>query len=394
MSDLKEAVKINIGLIGTGGRSVAYVPLCLSDIRENVRIKAIADIDPEKMKSYSSKYFSQDNQPEFYTDYSLMLDDEEIDAVIICTPDTMHREMAIAALNKGKHILLEKPMATTIEDSIAIYGESLKQDLVFRLGFVLRYTGVYKKIKELVASGVLGKIITVEAKEQLGYLHGASFFRRWHRFKKNNGGFLNAKCSHDMDILNWIIEDEPLYVSAFGGRGYFNRKDGASDACTDCRLRFGCRYYYKYSDYGAFNCTENICPFNVEKDIVDHEVVNIEYCKGVTACFTVTMLSAEATRKMAVFGSEATLYADFAKGVIEVKHIRPADAETYTMSPASSGHGGGDEILYCDFIDAIRNEAQTGKSDARAGMLSTLMALAAEKSMEQRKVINIQDLVF
>lgn len=393
MTKAKDVKKVNIGLIGTGGRSVAYVPLCLSEIRENVSIRAIADIDGEKMQSYSGKYFAQDLQPAHYTDYNLMLADEAINAVIICTPDTTHREIAIAALKKGKHILLEKPMATTIEDDIAIYEESLRHDTVFRMGFVLRYTKVYKKIKELAQSGRLGRIITVEAKETLGYLHGASFFRRWHRFKKNNGGFLNAKCSHDMDILNWIVADEPFFVSAFGGRSYFNLKEDAAESCTDCKLRFGCRYSYKSSDYGDYNCMEAICPFNAEKDIADHEVVNIEYRNGVTASFTVSTLSAEATRTMVIFGSEATLNADFSKGIIEVKYISPADSELYRMDTVSSGHGGGDEALYCDFIDSIRKESEKNRSDARAGMLSTLVALSAEISMEQRKVINLGELL-
>jgi Predicted dehydrogenases and related proteins len=392
MADLKEQKKINIGLIGTGGRSVAYSDICLSGIRENVCIRAIADIDMEKMKGYSAKYFTQSNQPVLYTDYNRMLDDA-IDTVIICTSDTTHKDIAIAALKKEKNILLEKPMATTVADNVAIYEESMKHNVVFRLGFVLRYTNFYRKIKELVSKGTLGQIIAVEAKEQLGYLHGASFFRRWHRFKKNNGGFLNAKCSHDMDILNWIINDEPLYVSAFGGRSYFNHKEGAAGKCVECKLRSSCRYFYKSDDYGDYNCTENICPFNSEKDIVDHEVVNIEYGKGVKASFTVSTLSAEATRTMVIFGSEATLNADFAKGVIQVKYIYPKNEETYLIDNTNSGHGGGDKELYCDFIDTIRDEAEVNRSEARDGLLSTLIALSAEISMEQRKVINIQDLL-
>lgn len=386
-------IVVNVGIIGTGARATAYAQLCTSDIREDVFVKALSDIDMEKMKLFSARYFGAGTAPELYEDYNELLDDGGIDAVFICTPDTTHREIAIAALKKGKHILLEKPLATTFEDCVQIYAESLKYDSVFRMGFVLRYTDIYSKIKEIVDSGELGKLISMEAKETLGYVHAGSFFRRWHRFRKNNGGFLNAKCSHDMDLLNWIAGAEPVYVSAFGSRTYFYKRDGAAARCRECRLKNDCRYYFKSEAFGAFSSVEDLCVYNSEKDIVDHEVVNIEYEDGLTACFTVTMLSAEANRTMTVFGSDATLHADFAGGTIAVKYIRPRRDATYSFNDAEYGHGGGDRGIYENFIDSIRTDRHTMKSDARAGLLSTAIALAAEICMEEKKVIDLRSIL-
>lgn len=384
---------MNIGIIGTGARSIAYLKVCLSDIRENVHVKALAEIDEEKLKQYVKEYLKSENMPDLYTDYNGLLDDETIDAVIICTPDITHREIAVAAMKKNKHILLEKPFATTLEDSIAIYNESIKHNIVFRLGFVLRYTAVYSKIKEIVSRGDLGQLISIEAKETLGYLHGGSFFRRWHRFKKNNGGFLNAKCSHDMDLLNWIASTEPAYVSAFGSRTFFNSKKDAAEKCSECKIKHSCRYQYKSEHYGLFSPIKDLCVYNAEKDIVDHEVVNIEYNNGITASFTVTMLSAEANRTMVIFGTEATLYADLENAVVKVKYIEPKDEIVYKLDTISVGHGGGDQGIYRNFIDSIRSGKYEDKNDALAGLLSTGIAIAGEISMEEKKVVNIRELI-
>lgn len=390
--------KINLGIIGTGGRSTAYADQCISGMRENVCIKAMADINTEKLKGYSLKYFPDNDGPNLYGDFKEMLDKEDIDAVIICTPDWTHKSIAIYSLERGMHVLLEKPIATTIEDSIEIYRESLKRNKVFKLGFVLRYTPFYRKIKQLVADGELGKIITVEAKETLGYIHAGSFFRRWHCFKKNNGGFLNAKCSHDMDILNWIIDAKPSYVSAFGSRTYFNERQGAAMNCKDCDFINSCRYAYKAKEYegihSQFQASEGTCVFNSEKDIVDHEVVIIEYENNITASFTVSMLSAEANRTMTIFGTEATLAADFSKGTIDIKYILPKNEMTLKIDSTEAGHGGGDQNILVDFIDLIRrNDTGSASNDGKAGMMSSLIALAAEKCLENRETINLSYVV-
>ncbi len=384
---------MNVAIIGTGSRSTAFTEMCLSGIRGDVAVKALVDIDVEKMRRYSKFYYSEADSPNLYSDYQGMLENEEIDAVFICASDTAHKDIAIACMKKEKHVFLEKPMATTLDDCFAIYAESMRHDRIFRMGFVMRHTNLYVRIKEIVDSGALGQLISVEAKEMMGHLHAGSFFRRWHRFSKNNGGFLNAKCSHDMDILNWIIGDEPVWLSAFGSRSFFNPKQDAAEKCADCGLKHSCKYFYKPEDYGNFNCVEDICVFNCEKDIVDHEVVNLEYRNQVTASFTVSMFGDRATRTMILFGTEATLYADLAGLSITVGRLFPHDVVTYQFSAADSGHGGGDRGIFTDFIDSVASGGKEDRSDARAGLLGSVMAIAAETSMRTKQVMNLQELL-
>jgi predicted dehydrogenase len=382
---------MNIGIIGTGARASVYADLCGSDIRGGVLVKALADTDRDRMERFAEKHFKSICIPDMYTDYSLLLDDGSIDAVIICTPDTTHAMIAVETLKHEKHILLEKPLATTIEDCKAVYIESLRHGKVFRMGFVLRYTDIYKKIKEIIMGGELGGIISMEAKEMLGYIHAGSFFRRWHRFSKNNGGFLNAKCSHDLDLMNWMADSDPITVFAAGGRSYFNKRDDAAEKCDVCMLKKTCRYFYRHDDLDPYGYVEDICVFNSDKDIVDHETVSIRYENGITAGFTVSMLSSEADRTMIIFGSDATLFADFARRKIEVRSIYPEGIKIYDYFENVSGHGGGDEGIYIDFIDSIRSGKQDRINYARAGLMSSAIALAGEVSMKEKRAVDLPD---
>jgi len=209
---------MKVGIIGTGGRSLAYLDI-LRQMQQQTG--ALCDINRERLDTYRQVHLPDLDPGRAYLDYHDLLSDPTIDLVLICTPDTTHREIALSAAQAGKAMLLEKPVATTPSDVMAVY-EGLKNYTrpVF-LGFVLRYAPFYRQIKAMVQSGILGGIVTIRAQEMLDTRHASSFFRRWHRFSTNNGGLMNAKCCHDLDILNWLLEGEPVAVSAFGGNRVF-----------------------------------------------------------------------------------------------------------------------------------------------------------------------------
>lgn len=390
--------EINVGIIGGGERGMIYLRLSLSGIREGVHVKALADPDVDKMKSLAGTFYKEANTepPRFYGDYREMLDHEDINAVFISSSDTTHKEIFLDVVSRGKHILLEKPLATTIEDCFEIYKASVGYSKVIKLGFVLRYTGFYKKIKEIIEKGDLGKIISIEAREILGVPHAGSYFRRWHRFKKNNGGFVNAKCSHDIDLLNWMVDSEPAYVSAFGSRIFFNKKDGAAQECKNCDLKHECKYLAvelppDAPDY-YWHTQKDYCVFNSEKDIVDHEILTIEYANGVTAAFIANMFGDRDRRSMTINGSEAELKADLTEGTIQITNIYPKYTQTYKIEKGTGGHSGGDEGLFKCFIDAIQKDDVTdGANEVKRGLLSSLVAMSGETSMEEKRVIDVRE---
>ncbi len=382
---------MNFAIIGTGGRSLAYLGLLQKMAGHEV--VALCDTDSLRLEAYRAAHFPHGGPQLVSTRYQDILSDGSVDAVLICTPDTTHREIAVAASAGSKTILLEKPVATTaadvraLEQALGSYGGSIY------LGFVLRYTTLYQKIHSTVRAGSLGSIVTVSARETLDPRHAGSFFRRWHRFSKNNGGLMNAKCSHDLDLLGWIIGDEPALVSAFGGRRVFLPRPGVPDRCEACPEYGSCPYAFPYEYYkdnfGSFHSLSDLCVYNSDKDIVDHECLMIRYQGGVVAQFELCLFGAEENRTMEIHGTKATLYADFARQSITVIKL-DSTMETVLAGPGLDGHGGGDEGLLTDLIDS----AERGKkvNHIRAGCLATLVALAGEKSMATGSTVALQDI--
>jgi len=389
---------INLAVIGTGARATAYIQPATLKMRPDVRIIALCDTNKSRLEAFRDKWFQDENPPCLYTDYMDVLRDSAVDGVIITTPDTTHRELAVAAFNHGKHVMLEKPIATTVEDAVAIYrAREAHPELAFRVGFTLRHAPFYAQIKKLLEDKAIGDIVTIEAKEALDKRHAASFFRRWHRYKVNNGGFMNAKCSHDLDILTWLVGEKPLYMSSFGSRSYFVPNSKAASNCRNCPLVYECKYAITEEPaYWPEPDRWDACPFNADGDIVDRQVLNIEYSGGAVASFTVTMLSAEpaSNRTICIHGTEGSLEGNLHSGLITLHKTYPDITQTYDVTKAGSGgHGGGDPRLFCSFADAIRTGEKLETGDALGGVYASVLAIGSLDAMEQHKVIDVQALI-
>ena len=224
---------MNIGIIGTGARSTDYLKLLLEhpDFQSH-RVTALCDCDEGRLEAYAGFFFGETG-PALYTDYRRLLADAEVQAVLITTPDGAHLEIALAAMEAGKHILLEKPMECSAARALALSEKGRTYTKTLMMGFVLRYAAVYERVQSLLRDGAVGDIVTVQAAEKLGYRHAASFMRRWHRFTENSGGMMNTKCCHDMDILRVLIGSDAAAVYAEGDRRFFVPKEGAAAHCRD-----------------------------------------------------------------------------------------------------------------------------------------------------------------
>ena len=378
---------MKIGIIGTGARSTNYLKLLLEDaqFREH-SVAALCDCDARRLEAYS-RFFFPEEPPACYTDYRQLLADETIDTVLITTPDGAHLEIALAAMEAGKHILLEKPMECSAARARALYEHGRSYTKTLMMGFVLRYSAVYARVQEMLRSGAVGDIVSVQAAEKLGYRHAASFMRRWHRFSKNSGGMMNTKCCHDMDILRVLIGGQAVSVFAEGGRRFFVPREGRAQHCRDCAHRDDCVYAFDYTDYGSptrFSCEEDLCVYNSEKDVVDGESMLVRYDNGVVAQFELCMFSGEPTRKLAIHGTRATLEADFRRSRIRLLPLGPGDEVTIELQEPLSGHGGGDEALLREFFDSCEGEPVNQAAD---GLAATLTALAGEISMQQGRPV-------
>lgn len=220
------ADKIRLGLIGTGSRGSGLATL----IREmsDFELVACCDIIPENLQKGLSLAAKN---AKGYADYRKLLDDKSIDAVVIATPLYMHYPMAVAALQAGKHIYLEKSMTYDIPQAIDLVKKVKASGLVFQIGYQYRYYGLYHRVKEIMKENWLGKITHFECQYNRNSnwrfpVKDAKMERaiNWRMYREYCGGPLSELCAHEIDVVNYLTDSRPVKVVGLGGINYW--KDG------------------------------------------------------------------------------------------------------------------------------------------------------------------------
>ncbi len=365
---------MKILLIGSGNRAKAYAKYLKSEIA------FVSDVIKEKAEMLIREY-SLENASALQ-DYKACL---IADAIIIAVPDYNHEEVFNWAIGQNVPLLLEKPVAVTRGSLERIYSKGANYQKSIILGFTLRYTFMYRKILELLKQKTIGEVITVEAAEMLEPVHAAKFFRRWHRFEKNSGGFLNTKCSHDMDMIHQVAPGRPLYISSFGSNKIFKPGKGV-DICTEaCSEYKNCRFVDK-NIYKFSTADPSLCPYKVDSDIVDHQVIAMEFDSGATVVFTVTMHSDKGDRHVHIHGTAGSIKASFYDQKVYLLKTGEEDRIFVPESTAGS-HGGGDALLCSNFLDCIRGKSS--ENQLEDGIMASVMALAADESRKNGKVIDM-----
>ncbi len=245
-------------LIGAGERGAkSYAPYAHL-YPEKLEFVAVAEPIAERRIDFGKEFSIP---PEYqFEDWQPLLDLPALgEAALICTQDWQHAEPALAAMRAGYHILLEKPMANKVQDCRQIIAVSLETQRQVHICHVLRYTPHFQKMRELVQSGVLGQIVDVDHRENVSYWHMAhSYVRGNWRSKEKTSPMILAKCCHDFDILDWVLDQSPYKLSSFGELSHFkaeNAPQGAPMRCLDgCPSSETCPYYapYIYQDMIPF----------------------------------------------------------------------------------------------------------------------------------------------
>ncbi|MDE2898069.1 MAG: Gfo/Idh/MocA family oxidoreductase, partial [Chloroflexota bacterium] len=229
--------RLRFGIIGTGGRGLGSFARGLrNDFPDQADIVALSDMDPVRL-ALGAKHFEVDRTD---TDPSVVLDNPEVDVVVITTPDATHANYAVAALEAAKHVICEKPIATTIDDCNRIRDTARRSPGGFMTGFVLRYVPFYDRMHQAIVNGEIGDPRLVQMTDNRD---GAGYFRRWHRLRANSGGLLVHKSCHALDIAGWMLGARPLSVSATGGVAVFTPKDWAGERCLTCDAADTCPEY-------------------------------------------------------------------------------------------------------------------------------------------------------
>lgn len=389
---------MKLGIIGLGARAAVYSNRLISnpEFKEHT-VVATCDIDETRLEYFTNAHFGkQEKLPTKYLDWKDLLDDPEVEGILITTPDHAHMEIALAAMEKGLPMILEKPIEAAPERAVEIYKAGKDYDKTLALGFVLRYTNFYEKIKEIIDSGELGELVTLTASENLDKTHSSSYFRRWHRFGKFSGGMMNTKCCHDIDILRFVTGGEMKSIVAFGSNSFYvpEAKKDAAEHCKDCNYKDECIYSFNYRNYESpyrWNCEEDLCIYNCEKDVFDRHTMIIEYESGLLANFELVMFSGAETRLITIHGTKATLEGDFTEMTIKITPLdKTKEITTIKLPPATSGHGGGDDHLLHEFFDSASGKSET-INHSYDGFVATLAALAADISARERRIVSMDE---
>ena len=345
------------------------------------------------------------------------------DGVIIATPDALHVEPAIGFAERGYHLLLEKPMAPSADDCRRIVAAVHQRGVMLAVCHVLRYTRYTEQLKALLDSGRIGDLVSLAHLEPVGYWHQAHSFVRgnWGNEARSSSMLLQKSC-HDLDWIRHVMGRRCERVSSFGSLAHFRRDQqpvGAADRCLDCGVEASCaysapRFYLGRVRGGHTGWPVDVitddrteagvtaalrtgpygrCVYACDNDVVDHQVVNLEFAGGATASFTMTAFTRQRDRETRIFGTRGELFGNGT--TIELHDFLTDRTETVSTDRASdgsiaTGHGGGDDRLMAQFVAAIalRDPSQI-HSGADDSLETHLMVFAAEAARRDGRVVAV-----
>lgn len=377
-SSLKEAV--NIGLIGCGGRLNGVVEALLkNDVEHRLRVLAAYDPDPVAQQT-AQKIFGMDCQ--IRSSEEALVNDPNLDWVMIGSWNCHHARQAVLALNAGKNVFCEKPLAMTLEDCIAIREAVRQSDRMFAFGLVLRYSPHYRKLAELVHSGAIGEVISFEFNETLDFNHGGYIFGNWRRERRNAGTHLLEKCCHDIDLANWLVGSLPVRAASFGGRDFFKPSQAGH------RERIGPNEK-GVAPYATWPAPNNVDPFGGGADIFDNQVAILEYANGVRGMFHTNCNAGIPERRFYICGTEGALRADVLTGGIELQKIGWNSRIEFIDVGVKGGHGCGDEVMAAALVETLlRGTAPLASVDD--GLKSAIAAFGIDEAADTGRVVDLR----
>ena len=411
---------VTILIIGAGSRGGAYSSFA-EKFPDEAKVVGVAEPRDWYREDLAKRHgIPTENS---FTDWKEAAQRERFaDAVVVATQDAMHVAPAVAFAQKGYHMLLEKPMAPDAEGCRSIVEAVLDAGIIFAVGHVLRYTAYTRTMKKVVGEGRIGEVVSIEHLEPVGYWHQAhSFVRGNWRNETESSSMLLAKSCHDIDWLRHIVGKPCRQVSSFGSLKHFRREEmpeGASERCIDCDVEAECPYsakrlYLDAAHEGRTGWPLDVvvpevnpvtiaqalregpygrCVYACDNDVVDHQVVILEYDGGSTASFTMTAFNQGSGRKTRIFGTHGEIEGDSSE--IRLFDFRTKEWETIdtNASDASiiSGHGGGDFGLMGSFIEAVANRDPSRILSGPQETLEThLTVFAAEEARKAGKVVSV-----
>ena len=417
--------KIRFILIGAGDRGTTYANYGFSDCPE-FELVGVADTNPIR-RNYIKEKFSLDDSACFESWEDILALPKMADAAIISTQDQMHFEPAMKAISLGYDLLLEKPAAPTPEECLQIADAANEKGVHVIVCHVLRYTPFFRLIKRMIDEDKLGRVINIDHVECVGNVHQShSYVRGNWRNSESSTPMILAKSCHDIDILQWLLGERCTRVQSFGSLSYFrkeNAPEGATEYCYQgCKAEKDCPYSAirvyndekcpfrttatgKHTptdddiDYAIKNTNYGKCVFMCDNNVVDHQVVNLEYEDGATVSFTMSAFN-KGGRKIRIMGTKGEINDEMKDDHITFFDFATRETTEISITDAvldehiSGGHGGGDRGIIRSFCQFLAGTYEGNSiTDISTSIENHLVTFAAEKSRVEGSVVNVEDYI-
>lgn len=385
---------LRCAVLGLGNRGGALARMLTRF--DGVQVAWLADASRERAEQLRRELGGRDI--ETAADIAAPLADPVVDIVLVTLPDHLHVFAAQQAFRAGKHVYLEKPIATTAEGARAILAAWRDSGRVLQIGYVLRAAPFYQAVRNVVRQRRIGPVRIASLSDQLEVLHGASFMRRWHAQSAHSGGLIVHKSCHDLDLVCWLLDSRPRRISSFGGLDTF-RGPPPAPFCSQCAVRDSCAFVdngmherrtaAERGEPTAFGLDR--CVYRTDKDIVDNQVVSFELESGVRGTFYLAMQGPQRNeRRITLIGDDGRLDGTFEEGRFTVTYT-DASRESLEWSAPSSrdGHGGGDYGIIAQFLNACTGRVPPPIRSIASAMTGLVFALAAENARKTRSLVTL-----
>lgn len=405
-----KAARKRIAIVGTGSRALGMWSIDILDhYNETVEFVGLCDRNPGRLE-----YFKRETgfTCPVFTDFEKMMKEIKPDTLIVTTVDATHHEFIIRGMELGANIITEKPMTTDEQKCEAILAAGEKTGKRVTVTFNYRYSPHRAKLYELLRSGTIGDLTSVDFHWYLDTSHGADYFRRWHRLKENSGSLWVHKATHHFDLLNWWVESDPAEVFAKGKLEFYGKNNTFRHThCRPCPHKSQCNFYYDITKNKTYmglyveqekhdGYLRDGCVWKDDINIYDKMAATIQYANGVQVSYSLTTYSPYEGYRIAFNGTKGRidLWIEESNPLEE----RPYDEIVVThnfgtrefirVPHGQSGHGGGDRLLKDKIFGGVTEDPLNQAASIRDGALSILIGIAARKSCESGQPIKIADL--
>ncbi|HUQ10713.1 MAG TPA: Gfo/Idh/MocA family oxidoreductase [Steroidobacteraceae bacterium] len=416
--------------VGVGSRSRMYLTAITKSFKDGNELVAVCDTNQGRLETAARFVAANGAKPKKYlaADFDKMIKETRPDCVIVTCPDAYHDEYIVRALDAGCNVLTEKPLTTTAEKAQRIVDACKRNNKHVRVLFNYRYSPPRTQVKDLLMSGAIGDVLSVDFHWLLNTLHGADYFRRWHSNKDISGGLMIHKATHHFDLVNWWLGSDPETVMAYGKREFYTPKmaqrfglQSHHERCLTCPEKDKCSFYLdiagdknfkelyldneKYDGYYRDRCV-----WRPDISIEDTMNVIVKYKTGATLSYSLNAMNAWEGYTIAFNGTKGRLEHSIVEGgAISAGAVgyqgQEEDRERIRIIPlrgkaqdievwtGKGSHGGGDNVMLTEVFGKAEEDKYKRAADERSGLYSCLIGASANRSFVTGGAVKIADLV-